>query len=71
MPNKLNYIYDHDTLNCFFWQEYLPDILRKKFQNTPTQLQFYQPSNRGFEKDITKRISYWQALKEKINNENN
>lgn len=69
-PNKLNYIYDHDTLNCFSGQEYLPEILRKKFQNNPTQLQFYQPSNRGFEKDITKRISYWQSLKEKINNEN-
>ncbi len=69
-PNKLNYIYDHDTLNCFSGQEYLPETLRKKYQNNPAQLQFYQPSNRGFEKDITKRISYWQALKEKINNEN-
>ena len=69
-PNKLNYIYDHDTLNCFSGQEYLPETLRKKYQKNPAQLQFYQPSNRGFEKDITKRISYWQALKEKIHNEN-
>ncbi len=67
-PNKLNYIYDHDTLNCFSGQEYLPEILRKKYQNNPEKLQFYQPTNRGFEKDITKRISYWQALKEKIHN---
>jgi len=67
-PNKLNYIYDHDTLNCFSGQEYLPEILRKKYQKNPEQLKFYQPSNRGFEKDITKRIRYWLALKEKINN---
>ena len=69
-PNKLNYIYDHDTLNCFSGQEYLPEILRNKYQKNPAQLKFYQPSNRGFEKEITKRISYWQALKEKIINEN-
>jgi len=67
---KINYIYDHDTLNCFSGQEYLPETLRKKYQNNPQELQFYQPSNRGFEKDINKRIDYWQNLKNQISSRN-
>lgn len=62
-----NYIYDHDTKECFSGQEYMPEELRNKMLLQPENLCFYQPSNRGFEKDLHKRIKYWQALKAKIN----
>lgn len=68
--DKINYIYDHDTYECFSGQEYLPEILRKNYQNNPEELQFYQPSNRGFEKDITKRLDYWKNLKNQISSRN-
>jgi putative ATPase len=68
--DKINYIYDHDTYECFSGQEYLPETLRKKYQNNPQELQFYQPSNRGFEKDINKRLDYWKNLKNQISSRN-
>ncbi|MDR0695685.1 MAG: replication-associated recombination protein A [Holosporales bacterium] len=45
------YIYDHDTPNAFSGQNYFPDELER--QN------FYKPSDRGSEKDIKKRIDWW------------
>jgi putative ATPase len=28
---------------------------------------FYQPVERGFEREIKKRLDYWDALRDKIN----
>ena len=50
------YIYDHDTKECFSGQNYFPDKLSKR--------KYYYPSDRGFEKDINKRLEYWQKLRE-------
>ncbi|HSQ97359.1 MAG TPA: replication-associated recombination protein A [Rickettsiales bacterium] len=53
------YIYDHDTPNCFSGQNYFPDEFPRK--------EFYNPNERGFERDIKKRIEYWNDLRKKLN----
>lgn len=58
----VGYIYDHDTKNCFSGQEYFPDEISKK-----SRPKFYQPNERGFERDIKKRLEYWDELKNKLN----
>lgn len=52
------YVYDHDTPNCFSGQEFFPEELLKK-----SRPKFYQPNERGFERDIKKRMEYWQKLR--------
>ena len=54
------YIYDHDAPNAFSGQEFFPDELLKK--NRP---KFYQPNERGFEREVKKRLQYWDSLKKK------
>jgi putative ATPase len=49
------YIYDHDTPEGFSGQEYFPDKLGR--QN------FYQPVDRGFERDVRKRLDYFTRLR--------
>ncbi len=60
--NQKSYIYDHDTPNCFSGQEFLPEELLKK-----SNLEFFQPNERGFERELKKRMKYWSDLK-KVNN---
>ncbi|MGB5948488.1 MAG: replication-associated recombination protein A [Parvibaculum sp.] len=50
------YIYDPDTAEGFSGQDYFPDEMER--------LQFYQPVERGFEREIAKRLAYWQRLRE-------
>jgi putative ATPase len=45
------YAYDHDTADAFSGQNYFPDAL-------PRQT-FYDPPERGFEREIRKRLDYW------------
>lgn len=54
------YIYDHDTLNAFSGQEFFPQELIKN-----SRPQFYQPNERGFEREIKKRLEYWNNLRRK------
>jgi putative ATPase len=49
------YIYDHDTPEAFSGQEYFPEKLGR--QN------FYQPVERGFERDLRKRMDYFARLR--------
>ncbi len=49
------YAYDHDQPSAFSGQDYFPDRLGR--QN------FYQPVDRGFEREIRKRIEYWNRLR--------
>lgn len=51
------YIYDHDTLEGFSGQNYFPTKMVRK--------QYYQPTQRGYEKEIIKRLDYWQKLRQK------
>lgn len=57
------YIYDHDTPNCFSGQEFFPEELRKKSRPI-----FFEPNERGFERDLKKRLEYWSELRKKIGN---
>jgi putative ATPase len=51
------YDYDHDAEDGFSGQNYFPDTMKRR--------QFYKPAERGFERDIQKRLEYWQRLREK------
>lgn len=55
------YQYDHDTPEGFSGQNYFPDGLSR--QN------FYDPPERGFERDIRKRLEYWARLREEKSKE--
>ncbi len=54
---RRGYIYDHDTPEGFSGQEYFPEKLGR--QN------FYQPVERGFEREIKKRLEYFARLRSK------
>jgi putative ATPase len=49
------YIYDHDTPEGFSGQEYFPEKLGRQ--------EFYRPVERGFEREITKRLDYFNRLR--------
>ncbi|MEM7651215.1 MAG: replication-associated recombination protein A [Pseudomonadota bacterium] len=49
------YIYDHDTLEGFSGLSYFPDDMARE--------EFYQPPERGFEREIRKRLEYWKKLR--------
>lgn len=51
------YIYDHDTEDCFSGQNYFPDGIERP--------SFYHPVERGFEREMKKRIDYFQLLRKK------
>jgi len=51
------YVYDPDTEEGFSGQNYFPDEL-------PRQT-FYRPIDRGFEREIKKRLDYWEKLRRK------
>ncbi len=55
------YIYDHDTPNCFSGQEFFPPELLKK-----SRPKFFTPNERGFERDLKKRLEYWEELRKKL-----
>ena len=49
------YAYDHDAEEAFSGQDYFPEALARK--------QFYDPPERGFEREIRKRLEYWAKLR--------
>lgn len=51
------YQYDHDTPEGFSGQDYFPDEMERR--------QFYDPPERGFEREIRKRLAYWNRLRDK------
>lgn len=64
MGYKEGYIYDHDTENCFSGQEYFPEEIISREKSRP---KYYQPNSRGFEREINKRINYWNKLRSNSN----
>jgi putative ATPase len=46
------YRYAHDYEDAFVPQQHLPDELRDE--------KFYEPGSLGFEKDVRKRMEYWE-----------
>ncbi len=53
------YQYDPDAKDGFSGQEYLPESLQGKA--------YYEPGQYGFEKEIRKRMDYWNELRRKKN----
>ena len=51
------YAYDHDAPDGFSGQNYFPDGMQR-----PT---LYDPPERGFEREIRKRLDYWEGLRKK------
>ncbi len=49
------YLYDHDLPDAFSGQDYFPEKLGRK--------KFYDPPERGFEREIRKRLEYWAKLR--------
>lgn len=45
------YVYDHDTPDGFSGQDYFPDELGRQT--------FYDPPDRGFEREIRKRLDWF------------
>jgi putative ATPase len=49
------YAYDHGEEDAFSGQDYFPEQLGRQ--------QFYNPPERGFEREIRKRLEYWARLR--------
>jgi len=49
------YEYDHDAPDAFSGQDYFPESMGR--------MTFYDPPERGFEREIRKRIDYWAKLR--------
>jgi putative ATPase len=50
-----DYAYDHDARDAFSGQDYFPEALGRQT--------FYDPPERGFEREIRKRLEYWAKLR--------
>jgi putative ATPase len=55
------YQYAHDSPEAYIPQEYLPDRLRGS--------RFYEPGPFGFEKEIAKRLAWWEDLRRRASEE--
>ncbi|HTZ70688.1 MAG TPA: replication-associated recombination protein A [Acetobacteraceae bacterium] len=55
------YEYDHETEAAFSGQNYFPDGMPRA--------QFYAPKDRGFEREIGKRLEYWARIREERESE--
>jgi putative ATPase len=49
------YAYDHEQEEAFSGQDYFPEEMERQ--------QFYDPPERGFEREIRKRLEYWAKLR--------
>ncbi|MCP8939008.1 replication-associated recombination protein A [Alsobacter sp. SYSU M60028] len=53
------YLYDHDQPDAFSGQDYFPERLGRQT--------FYEPVERGFEREIRKRLDWWAKLRAERN----
>ena len=53
------YIYEPDTASGFSGQNCFPESMGRQ--------KFYEPVERGFEREIKKRLDYWDTLRQKLN----
>ena len=56
------YQYDHNTDDGFSGQDYFPDDIDR--------IEFYVPTDRGFEQEVKKRLDYWNKLRERAASDN-
>ena len=57
LGNGAGYAYDHDSADGFSGQNYFPDAMERQ--------RFYQPIERGFEREIIKRLAWWEKLRKR------
>lgn len=57
------YRYDHNYPNAFSGQKFFPDSMPRK--------EFYHPVDRGFEREIQKRLVWWEHLRQAIKSQGN
>ena len=50
------YAYDHGEEDAFSGQDYFPEGLARQ--------QFYRPNERGFEREVAKRLAWWAKLRQ-------
>jgi putative ATPase len=50
-----SYRYDHDEPDAFSGQDYWPDRMEPQA--------FYEPADRGFEREVRKRLDWWAKLR--------
>jgi len=55
------YAYDHETEDAFSGQNYFPDGMARE--------SFYRPRDRGFEREIAKRLEYWSQRRKSLSRE--
>ena len=58
-----DYAYDHNTEHGFSGQNYFPDDMERE--------DYYVPVERGFEREVKKRLDYWRKLSDHINTSSN
>lgn len=56
-----DYAYDHDTEHGFSGADYFPDEMNRRT--------LYAPADRGFEREVKKRLDYWAKLRAKLSDE--
>jgi putative ATPase len=49
------YRYDHDEPDAFSGQNYFPDGMGRE--------KYYDPAERGFEREVKRRLDYWAKLR--------
>lgn len=54
---SVGYEYDHNAEDAFSGQNYFPDGMERQ--------EYYEPVERGFEREVQKRLDYWKKLREK------
>jgi len=54
-----DYQYDQDLPDAFSGQNYFPEKMPRQ--------KFYDPPERGFEREIVKRLAYWERLRREKN----
>jgi putative ATPase len=52
------YAYDHDTPDAFSGQNHFPDGMARQ--------DFYRPKDRGFERELARRLDHWATLRARI-----
>ncbi|MFQ5467919.1 MAG: replication-associated recombination protein A, partial [Kiloniellaceae bacterium] len=50
-----DYAYDHDAPEAFSGQNYFPEEMPRR--------RLYAPVERGFEREVRKRLAYWEKLR--------
>ena len=57
------YEYDHDAPDAFSGQDYFPEKMGRR--------SFYSPPERGFERELKKRLDYWSKLRAERQSDDN